>query len=185
VTRSEGGALLTLEPLVEAVRAGIDRTGWTLSGIQKTTSHQFEGEWEGESARSAYLFFHCPSETGASIEAYVDETIQGLAGNLALVVDLAPLSEIGDPARALAVLGPLARSALPAGYAAPLTLRLRLENAGEDPSRAEVEIRFKIRISRRVIARGAGAVAALAEAAVAGFERILAAGELERYRPVG
>jgi hypothetical protein len=30
----------------------------SLSGLQKTTSHQFEGRWEGESTRSAYLFFH-------------------------------------------------------------------------------------------------------------------------------
>lgn len=176
------GALLTLEPLVEAVRIGVERSGWTLSGLQKTTSHEFEGEWEGESTRSAYLFFHRRSEEGASIDVYLDETSQGLTGNLALVVELAPLSEIGHPAGVLAALGPLAPSSLPAGCATPLTLRLALEKADGDPDRAEAEIRFKIRIPGHVIARGSEAVAALSEASVAGFERILGATELQRYR---
>ena len=85
---SEKQKIYTLEPLIEAVRAGVESTDWKLSGLQKTTSHQFEGKWEGESTRSAYLFFHLPNGPDyASIDVYLDETTQGLAGNLALVVD--------------------------------------------------------------------------------------------------
>ena len=50
------GPLLTLEPLLDAVRLGVEDAGWTLSGLQKTTSHEFDGRWAGESTRSAYLF---------------------------------------------------------------------------------------------------------------------------------
>src|SRR4051812_43482453 len=52
--------ILTLEPLIEAVRQGLEAAGWALSGLQKTTSHEYAGRWDGESSRSAYLFFHRP-----------------------------------------------------------------------------------------------------------------------------
>ncbi|HUF77059.1 MAG TPA: hypothetical protein VMM35_12315 [Longimicrobiales bacterium] len=178
---SSGGALLTLEPLIEAVRAGVEGAGWALSGLQKTTSHQFEGRWQGESTRSAYLFFHserAPEE--ASLDVYLDETTQGLAGNLALVVDLAPLAELGDPAEALRVFGALTSTCLPPDHATPLTLRLRLEGEA-DPATAETEVRFKVRIPRRAVGAGAEAVRRLAASAVGGFERILASAELARF----
>jgi hypothetical protein len=186
VTSGQGpwgkGALLTLEPLIEAVRTGVERAGWTLSGLQKTTSHQFEGRWEGESTRSAYLFFHSePSSADASIDVYLDETTQGLAGNLALVVDLLALAELGDPADALRVFGGLSSSFLPPGHATPVTLRLRMQDGEADPASAETEVRFKVRIPPRTLGAGAEAVQRLAAAAVAGFERILASSELSRY----
>jgi len=175
--------LLTLEPLIEAVRSGIESTVWALSGLQKTTSHQFEGRWEGESTRSAYLFFH-PGTTTAddvSIDVYLDETSQGLTGNLALVVDLVPLAELGDPTEALRTLAALATSFLPSEHARPVTLRLRLQDGTSDPRRAETEVRFKVRVPRADVSRGAGAVRSLAEASVQGFERILGSAELARY----
>lgn len=179
---SGGDALLTLEPLIEAVRAGVEGAGWTLSGLQKTTSHQFEGRWEGESTRSAYLFFHSErSPTDASIDVYLDETTQGLTGNLALVVDLVPLATLGDPAAALRVLGTLAAASLPPNHATPLTLRLRMQDGGADPALAETEVRFKVRIPRRTLGAGAAAVGRLAATAVHGFERILASPELSSY----
>jgi len=186
VTPADGqpgeSALLTLEPFIEAVRAGVEGAGWTLSGLQKTTSHQFEGRWEGESTRSAYLFFHSRAESvEASIDVYLDETTQGLTGNLALVVDLVPLAALGDPSAALRVLGTLAGSCLPRGFGTPVTLRLRLQEGGADPSTAETEVRFKVRLSRRTVGAGADAVRRLAASAVAGFERILGAPELARY----
>jgi hypothetical protein len=176
------GAILTLEPLLEAVRAGVVGAGWTLSGLQKTTSHQFEGRWEGESTRSAYLFFHREGrEEAASIDVYLDETGQGLMGNLALVVDLQPLAALGDPSELLRVLGSLALTCLPPEYATPLTLRLRLERGDAEPGAAEAEVRFKVRIPGRAVAGGASAVAGLATRAVSGFERILGAPELAQY----
>jgi len=175
-------ALLTLEPLIDAIRSGVEGAGWPLSGLQKTTSHQFEGRWQGESTRSAYLFFH--SEGGsedASIDVYLDETSQGLTGNLALVVDLVPLSELGDPSAALRSLGSLAASRLPPEHATPVTLRFRLQTGDADPGAAETEVRFKVRIPRRTVTAGADAVRRLAASAVEGFARILAAPELARY----
>ena len=179
---SDEGARLTLEPFMEAVRAGVEDRGWMLSGLQKTTSHQFEGRWEGESTRSAYLFFHSDLvPEHASIDVYLDETSRGLTGNLALVVDLVPLEELGEPADALRALGALTASRLPTGYAAPVTLRLRLRDGAEDPATAETEVRFKIRIPRRTVDAGIDSVRRLSASAVAGFEGILASPELRRY----
>jgi hypothetical protein len=178
-----GEALLTLEPLIDAVRAGVEGAGWTLSGLQKTTSHEFEGRWEGESTRSAYLFFHSEGSSGdASIDVYLDETTQGLTGNLALVV-LVPLAELSDPSDALRSLGALATSCLPPEHATPVTLRLRLQSGAADPGTAETEVRFKVRIPRRAVVAGADAVRRLSASAVEGFERILASRELGRHLP--
>jgi hypothetical protein len=181
---SVGGedAILTLEPLIDTVREGVESAGWELSGLQKTTSHQFEGRWEGESTRSAYLFFHSPAEPGpVSVDVYLDETTRGLTGNLALVVDLAPLGDLGDPEAVLRVLGGLSEAAFPSTYKTPLTLRLRLPNGGTDPRAAEGEIRFKVRLPKGTIAKGPGAVRTLARAVMSAFRDILASPELERH----
>ena len=116
--------LLTLEPLIEAVRDGVSGDGWELSGLQKTTSHQFEGRWDGESSRSAYLFFHSEAFPDfVSIDVFLDETNKGLRGNLALVVAGPELSELGPmeqllsslprsvPTVCLPGIGPLEQSA--------------------------------------------------------------------------
>jgi hypothetical protein len=176
--------ILTLEPLVEAVREGIEGVGWELSGLQKTTSLEFEGRWEGESTRSAYLFFHAPARAdGVSVDVYLDETSQGLAGNLALVVDVVPLAHLGEPSVALGDLGALATKELPAGHSAPLTLRLRLPDSATDPGGAEVEVRFKVTIPERTIAAGATGVRRLARDCIESFERILGSEALARYLP--
>jgi hypothetical protein len=181
---SGGGGLLTLEPLIEVVRAGVENAGWTLSGLQKTTSHQFEGRWEGESTRSAYLFFHAEARAeDSSIDVYLDETSQGLTGNFALVVDLVPLAELGDPAEALRAFVALTGEALPPDRATPVTLRMRLEDRTADPGGAETEVRFKVRIPRKVVAAGAEEVLRLAGSAVAGFEKILSSSVLAAYLP--
>ena len=87
--------LLTPEPLIEAVRDGVSRPGWELSGLQKTTSHQFEGRWDGQSARSAYLFFDSENVPDlVSVDVFLDETSKGLRGNLALVVEGLALSDL-------------------------------------------------------------------------------------------
>jgi len=175
-------AILTLEPLIDAVREGVERAGWELSGLQKTTSHDFEGRWEGESTRSAYLFFHSASAPDqVSVDVYLDETSRGLTGNLALVVDLVALGELGDLSVALRVLGDLSTRGLPTGYATPLTLRLRLKDGSLEPSDAETEVRLKLRLPRAVIAEGPTAVRRLATDTMAAFERIIASAELVPY----
>ena len=166
---------------MDAVRAGLEGAGWELSGLQKTTSHQFEGRWEGESTRSAYLFFHAPNSSDpVSVDVYLDETSRGLTGNLALVVDLVDLGELGDAAAALQALGALAARTLPEGYTTPLTLRLRLRDGADDPASAESEVRFKVRLPRSTIGEGREAVQRLCASALSAFEGILEAPELRR-----
>jgi hypothetical protein len=171
--------MLTLEPLVDAVRAGMDGVGWTLSGLQKTTSHEFEGRWKGDSTRSAYLFFHRDDrEEPVSIDVYLDETSRGLTGNLALVVDLVAAG-VAPPVEALlARLAELSSRHLPPGYRTPLSLRFRLPDGNVTPGDAESEVRFKIQIPKAAIARGAGVVEALTGTVAHAFERLLAAEEL-------
>jgi len=177
---------LTLEPFLEAVREGLERAGWELSGLQKTTSYEFEGRWAGDSSRSAYLFFHRPGAgEWASVDAFLDETSRGLKGNLALVLDGPELWEVPDPAAALMALAELARRTLPEGYRAPLTLRYRVPDLGEDPVHADTEIRFKLLMPKRAMESGFSAVSALAEAAARAFQGILDSPGLKPYWPDG
>lgn len=146
---------------------------------------EFEGRWEGESTRSAYLFFHRSDVDDVSIDVYLDETGRGLTGNLALVIDLAPLGTFGDPAGALSDFRRLATNEMPRGFAAPLTLRLRLPDGPTDPAQAEVEVRFKLTVPSRVIAAGGQEIRSLVVDTVTAFERILASQALVRYRSGG
>lgn len=182
----EGRGILTLEPLIDAVRDGVEAAGWALSGLQKTTSLQFEGRWEGQSTRSAYLFFHAgpngdPALDAVSVDAYLDETPRGLQGNLALVTDGPPLGRLGDPREALARLGAAARACLPEGYRTPVSLRLRLPDGDADPDDSDLEIRFKLRIPATAIEVGPGAISALASTTIRAFESLAEHPEVRRY----
>lgn len=179
--------LLTLEPLIEAVREGVEARGWALSGLQKTTSHQFEGRWAGDSTRSAYLFFHRPGVgDDVSVDVFLDETSQGLFGNLALVVDARPLGEVGEVGAALGALGRLAGATLPEGFRTPVTLRFRSEDGDRPPEEAATEIRFKLRIPRAALEAGTPAVVSLCRATVEAFETLLADPVLASFRsPAG
>lgn len=174
--------ILTLEPLVDAVRAGVEAAGWSLSGLQKTTSHQFEGRWAGDSTRSAYLFFH--REGGAewaSVDVFLDETSQGLSGNLALVIDAVSLGEMGDVSRALSALSDLNAGVMAQQSRTPLTLRLHLPSHETPVDEAEAEIRFKLRIPRVILTAGVGAVSQLAGDAVRRFDLLVVAPTLRPF----
>ena len=178
------GPLLTLEPLLDAVREGLEEAGWELSGLQKTTSYEFEGRWAGDSSRSAYLFFHHPDISDwASIDAFLDETTRGLKGNLALVLDGPELARLDDPASTLGALATLAQKCLPEGYRSPLTLRYRLPDLGESPGTADTEIRFKLLLPRPAIRSGSSAVSALAASTAKAFQAILESPGLRPYTP--
>jgi len=177
---SVNNPLLTLEPLIEAVREGAACAGWELSGLQKTTSHEFEGRWEGESSRSAYLFFHPPGGPDwVSVDVFLDETSRGLAGNVALVVDVRPMGSLGDPLPVLGSLCELATEHLPAGYRTPLTLRFRVGDAAQDPAEAETEVRFKLRIPASALKAGASACSALTSTTIGCFEALMASTGLQ------
>jgi hypothetical protein len=166
--------LLTLEPLIDSVRGGVEAAGWAMSGLQKTTSHQFEGRWEGESTRSAYLFFHRPDRWDeVGIDAYLDETSRGLQGSLSLVIEGPRLGGLGDPAQALATLGAAAGERLPPAYRTPISLRVRLSQPTSDPASSEIEVRFKLRIPASAMQGGPSAVSDLASSAVRSFEGLL------------
>ena len=166
--------LLTLEPFIEAVQDGITSSGWVLSGLQKTTSHQFEGRWEGESSRSAYLFFHDDEGPDfVSIDVFLDETTKGLKGNLALVVTGPALGLLGEMPDLLAALAEVAADCLPNQTHTPIVLRLRMNDSRDDPRAAETEVRIKLTIPSEALSAGASAVSALASAATAAFERAL------------
>ncbi|MCG6957797.1 MAG: hypothetical protein LJF04_17545 [Gemmatimonadetes bacterium] len=174
MTAGRGDALLTLEPLIDAVREGAVSAAWALSGLQKTTSHEFEGNWAGDSTRSAYLFFHVPAGyEWASLDVYLDETSRGLAGNLALALDGRTLGEMGDVARTMEQLASIAAETLPQEFRTPVTLRVRLERPSAAPASAGTELRFKIRIPMETIARGGGAVSSMAAVAATALRRLL------------
>lgn len=166
--------LLTLEPLLAAVRAGVEGAGWELSGLQKTTSHQFEGRWEGESTRSAYVFFHRDGvPEGTSIDVYLDETSRGLKGNLALVLDGPPLGSLASVHDLVEGLGATRGEILPDEHRRPLTVRFRLRDAMSGADEAETEYRFKVHIPDAAISAGRSAVVAMVTRAVEAFERLL------------
>ena len=176
--------LLTLEPLLEAVRQGLEQAGWELSGLQKTTSYEFEGRWAGEASRSAYLFFHSDdAPEWASIDVFLDETSRGLKGNLALVVDGRELASLDDPARVLFGLAELARPLLPPGHRVPLTLRYRLEGLEVEPGRSQTEARFKLHLPPESMKGGPAVVSDLAATTARAFQEILSAPGLGRFAP--
>ena len=178
------GPLLTLEPFLEAVREGLEDAGWELSGLQKTTSYEFEGRWAGDSSRSAYLFFHRPDlPDWASIDAFLDETTRGLKGNLALVLDGPELERIPNPASVLAVLASLVGRSLPEGYRTPISLRYRLPEPDGDPAQADSEIRFKVILPKGAMQSGYLAVSALAQTTARAFQVLLESPDLRPFWP--
>ena len=167
--------LLTLEPLIEAVQDGITGSGWVLSGLQKTTSHQFEGRWGGESSRSAYLFFHDDARPDrVSIDVFLDETTKGLKGNFALVVAGPELGLLGPMPDLLAALARVTADCLPEHSDTPFVVRLRMDGPQDDPGTADTEVRIKLTIPPEALRAGASAVSALASATTTAFERALA-----------
>jgi hypothetical protein len=176
--------LLTLEPLLDAVREGVEQAGWILSGLQKTTSHEYTGAWAGESTRSAYLFFHredLPETVG--VEAFLDETSQGLRGNLSMVLDGPPLGKVGH---CLPVLERVVRASgetLAESYRTPVSLRLTHERRGTPLEQTAVEVRIKLIIPGAAMEAGAAAVSSLAGYTVGAFEALLERPEVAELLP--
>jgi len=167
-------SLLTLEPVIEAIQEGLESMDWSLSGLQKTTSHEYEGRWAGESSRSAYLFFHNRAcGDGVSIDAFVDETPRGLRANLALVMEIPPLGELPPPEQVLTLLTSVAAECLMEGYKTPISVRFRLPETQAEVPQAESEARIKLSVPKTAFEAGAGALSALTAATTGAFETIL------------
>ena len=169
------GPLLTLEPLIDAVREGVEKAGWTLSGMQKTTSHEFEGRWAGESTRSAYIFFHLSCvRYPVSVDFFLDETSQGLGGNLTLAVRGPSLRDLGGFAETLGELARVADRELTRGHSTPVTLRATVPHRSARAADARTECRFRLVIPDVAIDAGARGVRTLSTATVKSFEALLA-----------
>lgn len=183
--QSEGRSdLVTLEPLLEAVRDGIEEAGWGLSGLQKTTSHEFEGRWAGESTRSAYLFFHRDDlPESVSVEAFLDETSRGLRGNLSLVLDGPALEVIGAVPPILDRIASASQETLPRGYRIPISVRVSVPRAEVVSDRANVQFRVKLVIPTVAVGAGASAVRSLASGAIVAFEQLLERPEVAELLP--
>ena len=168
----ETGELLTLEPLLEAVRMGVERSGWILSGLQKTTSHEFQGKWAGESTRSAYLFFHRTDlPESVAMEAFLDETSDGLRGNLALVLDGPHLCRLGPVPCVLDRVARASFETLPNTCRTPVSLRLAIPDREAPIDRAEVQLRVKLTIPSGAVFDGSEAVSSLCSAVVTAFPK--------------
>jgi len=85
-----------------------------MGAVRSPEDHQpsvFEGRWDRESTRSAYLFFHLDAgPQDVSIDVYLDETSGGLMGNMELVVDLIILHNLGRVRTSLGILGELSEA---------------------------------------------------------------------------
>ncbi|TVR54258.1 MAG: hypothetical protein EA421_09205 [Gemmatimonadales bacterium] len=177
-------SILTLEPLLEAVQDGLASSGWELSGLQKTTSREFEGRWAGESTRSAYLFFHRSDlPDSVSVESFLDETSRGLKGNLSLVVDGPRLHEVGALQSVLQRLATATSETLPPGYRTPISARVVLDDPDTPPGDGEVQVRIRLLLPRAAMDAGASAVSALVSGAVSAFERLLERPEVAELLP--
>jgi hypothetical protein len=184
MSASSSGPILTLEPLVEAVRDGLTASGWQLSGLQKTTSREFEGRWAGESTRSAYLFFHRPDlPDSVSVESFLDETSRGLKGNLSLVVDGPRLHEVGALRQVLQRLAAATGETLPSGYRTPISARVALDDPTTAPGEGEVQVRVRLLLPGAAMDAGESAVSALVSGAVSAFERLLERPEVAELLP--
>jgi hypothetical protein len=176
--------LLTLEPLLDAVRHGVERAEWTLSGLQKTTSHEFEGRWAGEATRSAYLFFHREDlPESVSVEAFLDETSRGLRGTLSLVLDGPRLGRLGPVREVLARVAGASGETLPGPGGNPVSLKLTVRAGPSSPEEAEAQIRVKLVIPVGTFESGHSAVADLAQRAVGAFEALLERPEVAELLP--
>jgi len=165
----------TIEPLLEAVREGLERAEWQLSGLQKTTSYEYEGPWEGASLRSAYAFFHGVEDDegeGPSIELFVDETDEGVDGTLSLLVAGPSLADQPAVAAVLERALNLAGRSLPPEMPAPVSVSYGHRGRGV-PEAATARVRFKARIPRTAVSAGRGAVDATLNTVIDAFRRVL------------
>ncbi len=184
MNRLPGSEILTLEPLIESVREGVMGAGWLLSGLQKTTSTEFDGAWEGESTRSAYLFFHrVDLPEAVSVEGFLDETSAGLRGNLSLVVDGPPMGRGGAVPALLGSVSRAAAETLPPGPLTPVALRLALRDPRDPVDAARIQLRIKLQLPQGAIRAGESGVSSLATAVVEAFERLLERPEVAGLLP--
>ncbi len=164
------GPLLTLEPLADVVRDTIREDDWSLSGLQKTTSYEYDGRWEGESTRSAYLFYHpVAGWEGVSLDVFLDETRRGLTASLTLVLQGPVLNDLGGVAAALERTSGIVASVVPAEVTSAVSLRAALPDVRRPAGTAETTIRVRQAVPGVAIETGKQAVAAVVRSILGTF----------------
>lgn len=174
----------TLEPFLSVLRPLLEGGGWVLSGLQKTTSYEYEGAWEGATLRSAYAFFHKEGDEdgdGPSLEAYLDETEDGLEGALSLVMaapgpDLEP-----QVTRVLGRALDTAAQAVPEGIPAPVSITYSGRPGATEPSSIQARVRFKARIPATAIAGGERTLRSVVRSILDAFEVVRGGWTAERH----
>ncbi|MGI9628255.1 MAG: hypothetical protein ACR2QM_15585 [Longimicrobiales bacterium] len=165
----------TLEPLLAAVTANVHAKGWRLSGVQKTTSYEYEGPWEGSALRSAYAFFHRgadPEGVGPSVEVFIDETEEGVDGALSLLLQGPALGEEPDVPALVSLAVELAAQSLPREMPAPISVTY--SHPGRKlPDSATAKVRFKGKIPRSAAEAGTAAVDAVLNTTFESFQDVL------------
>ena len=172
---STGGRQIeTLEPLLQVVRAVLESNRWSLSGVQKTTSYEYEGPWEGQTLRSAYAFFHRVGtpEEGPSIEVFIDESDEGVDGALSLVVEGPAVERESDVRAVLVGAVETAGEALPSELPAPVSISYG-HPGRRPPEAARVKVRFKAKLPRPAVKGGERTVRATLATILEAFEHVL------------
>ena len=167
----------TLEPLLSVAREQLTTRGWSLSGVQKTTSYEYEGAWESASLRSAYAFFHDgedPEGDGPALELFIDESEEGLEATLSLVADAPGLEKEPDTGALLGRAVRIAANALPVELPAPVALSYH-HRGRASPESSQARVRFKSRIPVTAIRAGESAVRATLSTLEGAFREILLA----------
>jgi hypothetical protein len=178
------GPILTLEPLMEGVREGGVHAGWELSGLQKTSSREFEGRWAGQTSRSAYLLFRRSDlPPTVAVESFLDETCRGLEGNLSLVLDGPRLREVGSVQTVMERLSTAMVETLPRGFRTPLSTRVQLNDPACPPGEGEVQVRIRFSLPRAFLQGGVPALADRVAETIAHFERLLERPEVAELLP--
>ncbi|NNF28096.1 MAG: hypothetical protein HKN73_12795 [Gemmatimonadetes bacterium] len=165
----------TLEPLLSVLRPLLEEGGWVLSGLQKTTSYEYDGAWEGTTLRSAYAFFHLEGDDegdGPSLEAYLDETEEGLEGALSLVMAAPGPDREPGVAGLMGTALDTAAHAIPDGIPAPVSITYSGRPGATGPSSIQARVRFKARMPSTAIAGGERTLQSVTRTLLEAFEEI-------------
>ncbi len=165
----------TLEPFLSVLRRDIEAGGWVLSGLQKTTSYEYDGAWEGGTLRSAYGFFHLVGDEngeGPSLEAFVDESHASLDGALSLVMKAPGPERVPGVADLLAVALSLVERAVPEGIPAPVSVTYSSSPGRTGPEAVDATVRFKARVPGSAVQGGERTIRAVTCTILKAFEEV-------------
>ncbi|MDH3223662.1 MAG: hypothetical protein OEO23_08090 [Gemmatimonadota bacterium] len=165
----------TLEPFLSVLRRNIEAGGWVLSGLQKTTSYEYDGAWEGGTLRSAYGFFHLAGDgngEGPSLEAFVDEAETSLDGTLSLVMKAPGPERVPGVADLMEVALSLVERTVPEGIPAPVSVTYSSSPGRTGPESVDATVRFRARVPGSAVQGGERTIRAVTCTILEAFEEV-------------